>query len=162
MTPPAPAPIISPAALRVAGTVLLLALAAAYLAPLLRRNGRAGYLDVALGAVSLGALAAAGALAVRGHRRDWRAAAAVAAAATTGYLTSRLIGWPGASADVDRWSSTAGSAALATAVATLAVAAAALRRPTTGPGRPRVRPATDPAAVPPSTSDTTDPVRGRP
>jgi hypothetical protein len=119
--------IISRGAPRLTGIVLLLALALAYAAPLLRRNVRAGYLDIALGAVSLGALAAAGALAVRGRRRDWQAAAAVAAAAGSGYVISRLIGWPGASADVDRWSSAAGSAALAAAVATLAVAAAALR-----------------------------------
>ncbi|HST64503.1 MAG TPA: hypothetical protein VLM05_04880, partial [Mycobacteriales bacterium] len=123
-----PGPIISPPLLRAAGVVLLVALALAYAAPLLRRNGRAGYLDLALGGVSAGALVVAAALATRGRTRDWRGAAAVAAAAGAGYLISRGLGWPGAGGDVDRWRSAVGSAALGTAVVTLAVALAALRR----------------------------------
>ena len=146
MTRPAPAlgPIIS---LRGSGVVLLLTLALTDVAPLLRRNGRAGYLDVALGVVSVGALVAAGALAVRGRPRDWRAAAGVAAAAGAGYVISRLIGWPGASGDVDRWSSPAGSAALATAIATFTLATVARHRFPTAAGRPP-GPAPD-APVPP-------------
>jgi hypothetical protein len=163
----APAHIISLPALRLTGAVLLLALALAYLAPLVRRNGRAEYLDVALGAVSLGALVAAGALTIRGSWRDWRAAEAVAAAAAVGYVISRGIGWPGASADVNRWSSAAGSAALATAITTFAVAAAGLKRlaADTRPGRPpgRDHPAPDPAVArrPTSTSGALHPRKGR-
>jgi peptidoglycan/LPS O-acetylase OafA/YrhL len=111
------------------GTLLLLALAGAHLAPLRDWHARAGYIDAGLAAVGLAALGSATALAARGDRRDWRCAGALAASAATAYLVSRGLGWPGDARVIGRWSSPDGTAAFAADLVALAAATAIPRRP---------------------------------
>jgi hypothetical protein len=122
-------PTTGPGVRRGTALLALLAVAGAHLAPLRDWHGRAGYLDAGMVAVAAAALGSAGALGARASRADWRRAGAVAAAAAAAYLASREPGVPGATGVVGDWVSPAGTAALAADLLTLALAAAALRRP---------------------------------
>ena len=116
-----------PGAWRGTSVLLLVALAGAHLAPLREWHTRAAYLDSGLATVAAAALGSAGALTVRGSRRDWQRAAAVAATASAAYVVSRGLGLPGATAVIGRWTSPYAAVALATDVLALAAIGAVLR-----------------------------------
>ncbi len=120
---------------RGAGVLGLTAVAVAHLAALRDWGARADYLDAGMVAFAAAAAAAAALLGLRATRADWVGAGAVAAAAAAAYLLSRVVGWPGASADVGRWSSPDGTLALAADLLAFAVVATALSRPSAAPPR---------------------------
>jgi hypothetical protein len=111
---------------RPAGVLALLAAAAACAAGL-REPGARAYLDAVLGVVGAAAVLGAVLLLVRDDDSGWWLSLTVGLPAALGYLTSRVVGLPGASAAIGHWDSPAGSTLLAASVLAVMAAAAGLR-----------------------------------